>query len=314
MLRRTGAVLLAALCLSGGALAAAPAQESPSPLPPELFAGRQAHRIATAIASMPVNHDGPQTFFVGFAGYGEQTVFRKEEELAQRVLGEHFGVEARSLSLVNDVHDRHSYPLATVENLRYALALLGRRMDPERDVLILMLTSHGSREDGIAVTNDDLVDDDLTPEDLRDALDDAGIRWRIVVASACYAGVFLKPLESETTLILTAADSRHSSFGCADDRDLTYFGEALLKDSLPVSCTLEQAFASAQRIVRERETAEGEPHSNPQIYVGARMRALLATLEGAPPRVAEAPGARTAPRSTSCSAPASLEARPERSH
>ena len=125
MLRRTGAVLLAALCLSGGALAAAPAQESPSPLPPELFAGRQAHRIATAIASMPVNHDGPQTFFVGFAGYGEQTVFRKEEELAQRVLGEHFGVEARSLSLVNDVHDRHSYPLATVENLRYALALLG---------------------------------------------------------------------------------------------------------------------------------------------------------------------------------------------
>jgi hypothetical protein len=218
-------------------------------------------------------------FFLGFAGYGEQRVFRKEEQLARAVFGQHFDSGGRSVELINDIHDRLSYPLATVENLGQALNLIGRRMDRGNDVLVVFLTSHGSPDSGIAVTNGRLVDDDLSPKDLSRALDEAGIRWRIIVASACYAGIFIKPLMNENTLIITAADARHSSFGCADDRDLTYFGEALLRDSLPRECSLEDAFADAQRIIDRRETREGEIHSRPQLYVGARMRAKLRDLE-----------------------------------
>lgn len=218
-------------------------------------------------------------FFLGFAGYGEQRVFRKEAELARRVFGERFGSLQHSVELVNDVRDRTTYPLATYDNFRDALELIGRRMNRAEDVLVLVLTSHGSAEDGMAITNGRLADDALSPRDLRRALDAARIRWRVIVASACYAGIFIRPLRSDTTLIMTAADSRHSSFGCADDRDLTYFGEALLKDSMPQTCSLEDAFLRARTLIRRRENDEGEIHSNPQIFVGARMRAKLRTLE-----------------------------------
>jgi hypothetical protein len=263
-------VCLGALGSGSRQLALASAEHPPS---------SQQQRIAQAVSHMaPRSRGAVNVFFVGFAGYGEQRVFRKEAELAARVFAQRFGSGDRSLELVNDVHDRHSYPLATLNNLRYALELIAARMDRGEDVLMLVLTSHGSREDGIALTNGKLVDDALTPEDLRAALDHAGIRWRVVVASACYAGIFIPALKSDSTLIMTAADARHSSFGCADDRDLTYFGEALFQDSLPRACSLEDAFASARGIIRRRETVEGEIHSNPQLYVGHDMRSKLQGL------------------------------------
>lgn len=265
--------------------AASAAEDSSSPLltPAErALLAEQRGRVAAAINHMAPRVPGEaNVFFVGFAGYGEQRVFRTEEGLARRVFGERFGSLDRSVELVNDVHDRTTYALATFDNLRYALRLIGRRMDRSRDVLVLVLTSHGSPKDGIAITNSDLLDDALSPRDVRQVLAEARIRWRVIVASACYAGIFIRPLRGDTTLIMTAADSRHSSFGCADNRDLTYFGEALFKDSLPGACSLEGAFESARRIIRQRETEEGDIHSNPQISVGPLMRAKLRSLDHA---------------------------------
>lgn len=296
-------ILLAAGALPGCGLAlaaeAAPALRSDRaacPAPPAPGTTRRARAaarrallaeqrqcIAAAIMRFAPRVAGEtNVFFVGFAGYGEQRVFRKEAQLALRVFGARFGSLERSLELVNDIHDRTTYPLATYENLRYAVRLIGRRMDPRADVLVLVLTSHGSPDAGIAITNGRLIDDDLSPRDVRQILDEARIRWRIIVASACYAGIFVRPLATDSSLIMTAADSRHSSFGCADDRDLTYFGEALFADAMPGACSLQDAFATARRIIRRRESAEGEIHSNPQVFVGLRMRAKLAGLEGAP--------------------------------
>ena len=274
------AILLACGALCGQPL---PARPATSHIPSIATPAHQRQRVAAAVAQMaPRAANAGNVFFVGFAGYGEQRVFRKEAELARSVFGERFGTSSRSLSLINDTRDRHTYPLATFENLRYALALIGRRMNPDEDVLVLVLTSHGSPEDGVAITNGHLADDDLSPEDLRKALDEAGIRWRIVIVSACYAGIFVPALKSDTTLVMSAADAHHSSFGCADDRDLTYFGEALLRDSLPRTCSLEDAFVHARRIIRQRETAEGEIHSNPQMFIGTQMRAKLRRLAPTP--------------------------------
>src|SRR5258707_8517191 len=104
-------------------------------------------------------------------------------------------------------------------------------MHPDDDVLVLFLTSHGSQE-GLAVENGSLPLSQLAPADLRQALDDAEIRWRVVGVSACYAGVFLEELKSDTTAIITAPDSTHTSFRCEDDRDPTRFSHALLKDTI----------------------------------------------------------------------------------
>jgi hypothetical protein len=237
----------------------------------------QADRISDAVGSTAPQRPGVvDTYFVGFAGWGTQAVFRNEALFGERIFAKRFGTARRSVELINDRTDRDTYPLATVSGLRYALQLLGERMDKDEDMLVLLLTSHGSREAGIAVHNGGLPLVDLEPDELRSALDDSGIKWRIVIVSACYAGVFLEPLKSDTTLVITAADADHNSFGCADDRDLTYFGEAFLRDSLPGAPTLEAAFAKARKLIAEREAEEQLTPSNPQMSVGSAIRQKLA--------------------------------------
>ena len=177
--------------------------------------------------------------------------------------------------LINDIDDRNSWPLASVSGLAQTLKVLASRMNPDEDVLVLFLTSHGS-EDGLEVENGSLPLAQLAPGDLRQALDASGIRWRVLVVSACYAGVFIDELKTDTTAIITASDAAHSSFGCEDDRELTWFGEAFLKDSLPGSPSLQEAFHKAAALIARREDAEHEIHSNPQMYVGALMQKKLA--------------------------------------
>jgi hypothetical protein len=260
------------------------AQDSDDATEAEALLYDQPARIAAAVDRVePNTGKQPAVFFVGFAGDGDQDIFKREAVFAQSVIADHFGSADRSMELINDVDDRDSYPLATVSGLTDALRLLAERMNPDQDVLVLTLTSHGSRE-GLAVTNGSLPLLQLGPTELRQALDEAGIKWRVLIVSACYSGVFLEPLETDSTLIATASDSEHSSFGCADDRDLTYFGEAFFKDSIPTTPSLEAAFKKAADLIKQRETAEHLEHSNPQLYVGPAIRQKLAPLEKGPPQ------------------------------
>ena len=243
----------------------------------------QPARIAAAAARIkPAQPGRPGVYFMGFAGDGGQGVFRREAQFASEVFGVRFGSQERSLLLINDVGDRDSYPLASLSGLGQSLKVLASRMHPETDVLMLFLTSHGS-QDGLEVENGALPLAQISPSDLRVVLDASGIRWRVVVVSACYAGVFIDALKSDTSAIVTAADAGHSSFGCDDDRELTWFGEAFLKDSLPGSASLEEAFHKAAGLIARREDAEHQIHSNPQLYLGPLMRKKLEALSSGNP-------------------------------
>jgi hypothetical protein len=218
-------------------------------------------------------------YFVGFAGDGQQRVFRREALLGERIFGWRMGTATRALQLINDRDDHESFALASAAGLRYALARIGAAMDPKDDVLVLWLTSHGGPDTGLHVFNNvPRLDTDLAPSDVRSALDDSGVKWRIVIVSACFAGIFIEPLKSDTTAIITAADSTHTSFGCADNRELTYFGEAFLRDAMPKATSLQAAFEQARKDIAERETAEKLMPSNPQMWVGASMAKKLTEL------------------------------------
>ena len=256
----------------------APADEADDADQAEALFYDQPARIAAAVARVaPATHGKPGAYFVGFAGDGSQGVFRRETQFANEVFGTRFGSAERSVLLINDIEDRDSYPLASVSGLEQTLKVLAARMDPEEDVLVLFLSSHGS-EDGLEVENGSLPLAQLSPTDLREALDAAGIRWRVVVVSACYAGVFIDALKTDTSAVITAADAAHSSFGCEDDRELTWFGEAFLKDSLPHSSSLQEAFHKAAGIIARREDSGHQVHSNPQLYVGPLMQQKLTGL------------------------------------
>lgn len=244
----------------------------------------QPARLVAALEHLaPRDPGGANVFYLGFAGDGEQSIFKREELFAQQVLGAHFGSDERSIDLINDNDDRDSYPIATVSAVQQSLKLLATRMDVDQDVLVLMLSSHGSKDE-LAVVNGSIPLLQLNPVDLKSALDEAGIKWRIIIVSACYSGVFANSLKGDDTLVITAADAEHSSFGCDDERELTYFGEAFLKDSVPMSKTLEDAFKKATVLIRERETKEGKTPSNPQMSMGMHMREKLKGIEGQPVR------------------------------
>jgi hypothetical protein len=253
--------------------------EDPAPriIPPELVDRQPAMIDAKVRAISEHSPPGPRGYFLGFAGVGEERVFAQEIQLAGQRFGARFGLADRSLMLVNDQRDLESYPLASVAALRYALKALGRVMDDD-DVLFLALSSHGWKDATIAISNAGMRPDALSATDLAAMLDEAGIRWRVIVVSACYAGSFIKPLADDHTILITAAAKNRPSFGCGADSELTYFGEAFYRDALPDAPTLRQAFESAKREISSREKAERERASNPQSWFGELMEQKLDSL------------------------------------
>jgi hypothetical protein len=225
----------------------------------------------------------PQAFFLGFAGVGDEKVFTQEVGLASRVLGERYGIAGRSLSLINDQRDLEAAPLASVSGLTYALRGLARRMNLDQDVLFLSISSHGAEDPAIIVANSQLPLNDLTDEDLGDALRDSGIKWRVIIISACYAGGFIERLRDPRTIVITAAAADRTSFGCSNDRDLTYFGEAFYRDALPGARSLRDAFDVAKAAIAQREHREHVTASNPQAYFGEKIRAKLAAMSADEP-------------------------------
>jgi hypothetical protein len=235
----------------------------------------QPARIDAAVAAMPPRAGEISAYMVGFAGVGEQKVFAGEISLAAKVIGDRFGTQERTLLLVNDQRDLDSRPLASVTGLKLALADIGRRMDRARDVLILVISSHGSQEPAISVSNGGIPLNELTGEDLKQALDQAGIRWRVVIISACHAGAFIPYLGDERSIVITAAAADRTSFGCSNDRDLTNFGEAFIRDALPDSTSIRTAFEKARASIAARERAENLTPSVPTAYFGAAIEKKL---------------------------------------
>ena len=259
------------------------ARQDDAPADSEALLFGQAGLIDQSLAAMGHGTSAsPRAFFLGFAGVGDQKVFAQEIGLASRVLGERYAVDGRSLSLINDERDLQRGPLATLSGLKYALRGLGARMNLDRDVLFLSISSHGAEDPAIAVSNSQLPLNDLSDEDLADALRESGIKWRVIVISACYAGGFIDSLRDPQTIVITAAAADRTSFGCSNDRDLTYFGEAFYRDALPTARTLREAFDTAKAAIAARERRERITPSNPQAYFGAEMEAKLASMRPEP--------------------------------
>jgi hypothetical protein len=146
----------------------------------------QPARIDAALASIAAPAGlGPAVYFVGFAGHGEQRVFAQEIALARERVEARYGAAGRSVLLINDQRNFDTHPLASPSALAHTLRGLAARMNPQEDILFLALSSHGKRKPYLVVTNGALPLDQLTPDALREILDESGIRWRVLVISAC---------------------------------------------------------------------------------------------------------------------------------
>jgi hypothetical protein len=234
---------------------------------------------ASIKALAPQRRGIPEFYFVGFAPYARENVFLQESEVIRTLMDERFDTSGRSLLLVNNRKTLRQYPLATVTNLRAALQRIGQVINKDEDILVLYLTSHGSKTHKLSASYWPLRLQELDPALLKEILDESGIRWRVIIVSACYSGGFIEPLRGPTTLIMTAADATHTSFGCGSESDFTYFGKALFDEQLRETYSFEEAFTRAMPVIREREQAEQEEFSNPQLAVGDEIRPKLEQIE-----------------------------------
>jgi hypothetical protein len=240
---------------------------------------RQPQLLQAAIKALAPQRPGVRDlYFVGFAGYGDQDVFRKEVERVRELFDQEFGTRGHSLVLVNSPATLDRYPLATFENLKTVLAAIGKQLDPSEDVLFLFLTSHGGSRTGLALRLNGRRLGDIAPRQLADALAAAGIKNRVVLISSCFSGQFVAPLANDDSLVITAAAANRASFGCSTDAEWTYFGKGYFLDALPRQKKFIPAFYDAQNIVAVREVGDGMPPSQPQISIGSRIERVLKEL------------------------------------
>lgn len=204
-------------------------------------------------ALQPSDGTAAQMYALFIAGDGTQEVFRREAEYVSQQFGERYDTQGRSMLLANSRSSVARLPLATTASIERALGALGQKMNKERDLLFVFLTSHGSREHDLQLGMRGLQIPQLSAKRLGELLKASGIRKQVVVVSACYSGGFVAPLQGPTTWVLTASRADRTSFGCADENDFTYFGRALFKESLPQAASLSDAFAQAKTLVEQWE-------------------------------------------------------------
>jgi hypothetical protein len=205
---------------------------------------------------------------VSFGLFGHQGVFRREATSAAQIVANRFGGDPVVVK-----SNTKTGGDATIKTLAATLEAQAKKLNGESDVLFLILTSHGSRE-GLAITAGRLVET-LTPANLAELFQRTGVRHKVVVISACYSGVFIPHLADVDTLIITAADANHSSFGCEDKAKWTYFGDAFFNVALRRAASLKDAFVLARSVVEKRELREGFEPSRPQMAGGANVEPLL---------------------------------------
>lgn len=217
-------------------------------------------------------------YFLGVAGDSYDSVFSSEVQRIRSQFDTRFGTYGRSISLVNDPDTRTKIPIASKTSIEMALNRIGQQMNKDSDVLFMYMTSHGEKEH-FELENAPIDLKQVDPRWLRGALDKAGIKWRVIVISACYSGSFIPALQSDNTLIITASAADRSSFGCNNESDYTYFGRAFFDQAMREKMSLKDSFTMAQATVGQWESAQGFEPSEPQWILGKNMEIMLPQLE-----------------------------------
>ncbi|EKT4523918.1 caspase family protein [Pseudomonas putida] len=234
------------------------------PDPLDLALLNQGRLLDKALAAVPPSQAPIELYSLVVAGDGQQSVFLREADYVSNMLKVRFGAHGQ-VTLVNHRDHMADRPMATRENLTRAARTLAERSGPE-DLVFIYLTSHGSQDHHLVLDQPRLQLADLAADELASALAPLKDRDKVIVISACYSGGYISPLKDERTLIMTAARPDRVSFGCSEEADFTYFGDALFAEALNQTDDLKQAFELARASVAERERREGFEASEPQLW------------------------------------------------
>ncbi|MBD8483540.1 C13 family peptidase [Pseudomonas coleopterorum] len=234
----------------------------PDPLEQGLL--NQGRLLEQALTAVPPSTAAIELYSLALAGDGKQSVFMREADYVTGMLASRFGAVGQ-ITLANHRDHLADRVMASRETLSRSVQTLAARSGPE-DLVFIYLTSHGTSEHELVLDQPRLQLGDLPADELAAVLAPLKGRDKVVVISACYSGGFIPALRDEKTLIMTASRADRVSFGCSEEADFTYFGDALFAQALNQTDDLQQAFELASRHVAEREIADNYEASQPQIW------------------------------------------------
>lgn len=259
-------------------------------------AAEQVEMMANALGGLAPQRPGVTDTYVLAAGLWSDPVFEREAEQAADLLARRFDAGDRTIVLsAGQAGQPRKYPAAAPNNIHAALGKIGSLIDPNEDLVVVFLTSHGGQDGAMGLQEVNRLGGALRAFHLRSALASAGIRNKVLIISACYSGHFILPFSDPNSVVLTAAAADKTSFGCQPERDWTYFGDALLNHSLRSGASLVDAFDQSLGLIADWETeliAEWDANSsaargglprpepsNPQKHVGAAVALMLPLAE-----------------------------------
>lgn len=247
---------------------------------PPAEAARLARLMGDSLDALAPQRPGELDVYMITASLWGDPVFEREATQAEEILRPHLGAEGRSIVLSAGGQDQRRYPAATPDNLAAAIGHIGALIDPNEDLVVIFITSHGNRDGSIVMREHNRLNAAMRPTHLRELLSAAGVRNRVIIVSSCYSGAFIAPLADDNTIVLTAAAQDRSSFGCQPQRDWTFFGDAYFNHGVRGGASLLNAFDDAATLIERWEREQNlSPPSNPQRYVGARASELLRRAE-----------------------------------
>jgi hypothetical protein len=223
----------------------------------------QRELLDDALADLDDERSGTtDLYFVGFGADAADNALAGEIKAAEQALADTYGAEGRTLGLINHPATLLSAPIATVTNLREALSEIGAAIDPGEDVVMIYLAGRGNGE-GLSARLPPLELLPLTPSVLDALLDEAGIRWRVIVVDACDAGDWIGALADDETAILAAAACPRAG--------RPRFGPSLFGEVLPAAGNLADALAHVHG-----SAGAGAPV--PRLSLGRDLKARLEAM------------------------------------
>lgn len=188
------------------------------------------------------------------------------------------GVDALSEAFgergVNDIVElRASSGDATADSIGAAIEGI---QAGDGDGCLVYLTSHGS-EDGLLLSNDGAgnLEDLLSPDELAAILDQGcGRAPTVLIVSACHSGTFLTDgMSKPNRVVITAARTDRTSFGCSDDNEFTFFDQCMI-GGIPMADDWETLYDDVNGCVEEMESELEYTPSLPQIFEGPAVDVL----------------------------------------
>ena len=244
-------------------------------------------KLDAALAALQPQKKGVVDAYVVSIGLDSDAIFGREAREAGKVLARRYGAAGHTIVLAGtDGSGPSDLPNGSPRALAMTLARIAELMDKNEDVVVLYTAGHGAPV-GLAYHDGDEGFGIISPGRMARIFEELGIRNRLLILSACYSGVFVPTMSSDTTALFTAASADRTSFGCAADRDWTFFGDAMINHALRQPVPLAKAGDDARALIAKWEAMDAKIiPSQPQVSIGSGVGKWLAPLEAKMPKTA----------------------------